>query len=81
MDRGARVGMQRTEVRHLDGGGPLDAPIQELEPSPWATDDNSVLPEREMARLQENALMYRAVSTGLSKKLALLKFAASDGRG
>ena len=34
-----------------------------------------------MARLQENALMYRAVSSGLSKKLALLKFAASDGRG
>ncbi len=81
MDRGGRLSMQRTEAHHIDAGGALDPHVVELEPNAWATDGNSVLPEQETARLQENALMYRAVSTGLSKKLALLKFAASDGRG
>ncbi len=81
MDRGDRVGMQRTEQLHMDAGGALDPHVVELDPTPWSQDGNSVLPEREMARLQENALMYRAVSSGLSKKLAMLKYAASDGRG
>jgi flagellar basal-body rod protein FlgB len=81
MDRGDRLAMHRTSQSHLDAGGAFDPNVIELEPTPWSADDNSVLPEREMARLQENSLMYRAVSTGMSKKLALLKFAASDGRG
>jgi flagellar basal-body rod protein FlgB len=81
MDRGDRLTLQRTEAMHLAPGGALDPHVVELEPTPWSADGNSVLPERETARLQENALMYRAVSTGLSKKLALLKYAASDGRG
>ncbi|MEN0065243.1 MAG: flagellar basal body rod protein FlgB [Myxococcota bacterium] len=54
--------------------------IEEVAPAPWSTDDNSVLPEREIARMQENSLMYRAVAEGLSRRLALLKYAASDGR-
>jgi flagellar basal body rod protein FlgB len=62
-------------------GGAADPEIVELEPTPWDDDGNSVLAERETARLQENALMFRAVSRGLSKRLAMLKFAASDGRG
>lgn len=56
------------------------AEIREIEPNPWSADGNSVLPEREQARLQENSLMYRAVAQGLSKRLALMKFAANDGR-
>jgi len=55
--------------------------VIEIEPTPWSPNGNSVLAERETARLQENALMYRAVSTGLGKRLALLKYAANDGRG
>lgn len=81
MDRGDRLSMQRTSAMHLDAGSALDPHVVELEPTPWSANGNSVLPEREMARLQENSLMYRAVSTGMSKKLALLKYAASDGRG
>jgi len=81
MDRGDRLTLQRTEAMHLEPGGAFDPNVVELEPTPWSADGNSVLAERETARLQENALMYRAVSTGLSKKLAMLKFAASDGRG
>jgi flagellar basal-body rod protein FlgB len=73
--------LRTTRAGHVGGANnTIIPPILELEPTPWAVDGNSVLPEREMARLQENALMYRAVSTGLSRRLALLKFAAMDGR-
>ena len=54
--------------------------IEEIEPDPWRTDDNSVLPERENARLRHNALMYSAVARGLSSRMGLLKYAASDGK-
>lgn len=63
-------------------GRPLDASqadIEEIEPTPWAVDGNSVSPEREQARLKHNALMYRAVSRGLSSRMAMLKYAANDG--
>lgn len=78
---GDRLAMQRTHAAHMTADGALGAPVVEVEPTPWDDDGNTVLAERETARLQENALMYRAVSTGMSKRLALLKYAASDGRG
>lgn len=75
-------GLQRTDPRHLSGPGadPNDLPITELEPEPWSIDGNSVLSERETARLTENSLMYDAVSRGIDRKLALLAYAMSDGR-
>jgi flagellar basal-body rod protein FlgB len=66
------------EAGLLDGTEP--PPIEELEPPAWSADGNSVQPERETVRLAENALMYDAVARGLSSKLALMRFAASDGR-
>jgi flagellar basal-body rod protein FlgB len=80
-DASGRLQMQQTHSAHMAPGGAADPEIVELEPTPWDDDGNSVLAERETARLQENALMFRAVSRGLSKRLAMLKFAASDGRG
>lgn len=59
---------------------PVRPEIHELEAPDWSTTGNSVLPEREMARLQENSTMYSALSRGLSKRLAILKYAAADGR-
>jgi flagellar basal-body rod protein FlgB len=60
----------------------LDTPeILTLDPPEWAQNDNSVVLERENARMAENSLLYRGVAKGLSTKLAMLKYAASDGRG
>ena len=60
----------------------LETPeILTLDPPEWAQNDNSVVLERENARMAENSLMYRGVAKGLSRKLAMLKYAASDGRG
>lgn len=55
--------------------------VREMDPLPWALDGNSVSPEREAVKLTENSLMYNALATGMNKRLAMLRFAASDGRG
>lgn len=83
VDRSASPEMKRTDSRHKSGlhGDARDPSIEELEPPAWSADGNSVQLEKETVRLTENSMMYGAVSKGLSKRLALLKFAASDGRG
>ncbi len=43
-------------------------------------DGNSVNAETEATRLMENRVMYEAVAGGLSRRLAMLRFAASDGK-
>lgn len=70
----------RTDPRHLGGIGDGTPDVQELEPMDGTLDGNSVNAEREMVRLGENQMMFSAVARGLSKRLALLKFAANDGR-
>ncbi len=42
-------------------------------------DGNTVDMEKEMAAMVENNLMYRAATQLISKKLAALKYAATDG--
>ena len=67
----------------LDGQVTLDdgtLPIEELDPEAWVTDGNSVVIEKENAAMAETFTMYSALTTGLSKRLAILRYAASDGR-
>ncbi len=45
-----------------------------------SNDGNTVDMEKEMAALSENAIMYKAALQLINKKLAALKYAASDGR-
>ena len=76
------VGMQRTDTRHIDGGGSISNPdVEEIEAPPWSEDGNSVVAEREMARLSANSLLYGAVIRGVSHRLAILRYAATDGKG
>ncbi len=72
--------LTRMEPKHVGGSGAVAATVTEIEAPPWAIDGNSVVPERENARLQSNALLYQAVTEGLDHKLTLLRFAASNGR-
>lgn len=74
--------LQASDAMHMQPKG-YDASrpsVDEIEPSPYALDGNSVLPERETARMTANSIMYGAVAKGMSRKLALLKFAAADGK-
>lgn len=78
---GDHLALQTTDPAHIGSSpGSADAPIVELEPAPWAEDGNSVNLERETARLNANAIMIRGVLRGISRRLAILKYAASDGR-
>lgn len=45
----------------------------------YSNDGNTVDLEKEMAALNENSLMYDAATKLINKKLAALKYAASDG--
>lgn len=54
--------------------------LRELEAPAYALDGNSVDPEREATRLAENQVMYETLAGGMSRRLAMLRFAASDGK-
>lgn len=63
------------DVDHL-----AESAIREVPLPPGSLDGNSVDAEKETLRLTSNALLYNAVSNGMSRRLALLRFAASDGK-
>jgi flagellar basal-body rod protein FlgB len=67
-ERGEPVGSSEIEVRERD-------------PLPGVLDGNSVSAEDEAVKMSSNTVMYDALSAGMSKRLALLRFAASDGKG
>ncbi len=67
-EAGDAVAMERVEV------------IEHL-PVTWALDGNSVSAEHEAAKLVANRTVYEALAVGVGKHLALLRYAASDGRG
>ena len=48
--------------------------------APWALDGNSVNPEREAVKLTQNSVVYNALTTSISKRMSMLRYAASDGR-
>jgi len=76
------VGMEMTDARHIAGSGTISNPkVDEIEAPPWSEDGNSVVAEREMARLSANSLLYGAVVRGMSHRLAILRFAATNGKG
>ncbi len=74
--------LRRTDERHMPGIG-ADAAhpdVEEIDAPPWALDGNSVVAEREAARLAENAMLFSGVSQGISRRLAMLRYAAGDGK-
>ena len=83
MDAGSSLPMQRLSARHMPGtAGDPDRPnIVEMEAPAWSLDGNSVQLEQETVRLTENAMMYGAVTRGMSKRMAMMRYAASNGRG
>lgn len=82
------MGMVRTNTAHLDlngasaGGAGPGGGIVEMEAAGSERrnqDGNGVDLDRTMSALAENALQYQASSRVVSKKMALLKYVASDG--
>jgi flagellar basal-body rod protein FlgB len=81
VDRSEHLQLRQTLSGHLPGlnNNPANPGVEEIEAPPWAADGNSVVAEREAVRLKENSTLYTGVSRGLSRRLAMMRFAASDG--
>jgi len=79
-----RVTISRTHAGHIGRGGATGAPSAEVVERPqvgFRPDGNSVDLDREMAALNENTLTYTAAVQLLTKKIALMRYAVSDGGG
>ncbi len=76
-----------SEVMESAIGGAEDLPdpnsveVAERDALPTDLDGNSVDLEQQAGVMASNQVLYNALSTGVSRRLALLRFAASDGRG
>ena len=75
----ASAEMKLTDARHINALPEGNATLETLEAPAWAEDGNSVNREEEMAVMVSNNLVYNASVEALSRKLAMLKYAASDG--
>jgi flagellar basal-body rod protein FlgB len=83
MDLDGLRGMSTSNEAHFSVGGGSAALKPEIYNNPEGAinnDGNTVDLEKEMAALSENAIMYKAALQLINKKLAALKYAASDGR-
>tara|TARA_B110000037_G_C17087046_1_gene492374 strand:- start:1410 stop:1817 length:408 start_codon:yes stop_codon:yes gene_type:complete len=75
------MAMNRSESAHFVGTGAVSNPeVEEIEAPPWVENGNSVFAEREMARLTSNSMVYGALTRGISTRLSILRYAASDGK-
>lgn len=68
------------------GDGPSPAGFEDgveielIDPPAWAADGNSVDPQREMAVLTENQMLYSASVEVLNRRMGLLRYAVTEGR-
>lgn len=77
-------GVSTSDGAHFSVGG---GSMQKLRPDIYENpegainnDGNTVDLEKEMSSLAENSIMYKAAMQLINKKLATLRYAASDGR-
>ncbi len=73
----------RASASGSSSSAPLGDPIEvELEqPAAWSADGNSVDANREMAVLTENQMLYSASVEMLNRRVGLLRYVITEGRG
>lgn len=80
-ETGGALGLVKTQPEHM---GPKSAEVTaELvfdDPGTTGGDGNAVNLERELAKIDANRVRYATTTELVSRRLALLKYAASDGR-
>ena len=81
-ENGSTLPIERTDDLHLKptGMGELDPQMFRREGTSMRLDGNNVDIETEMTRLAETALRYQSFTTLATRKLALLRMVAQDGR-
>ena len=72
----------RTHAKHLQGiGGAGDFETYTRPDRAPGLDKNSVDLDAQMGRVSQNAILYNATSRVVTKKLAMLRYAVSEGAG
>ncbi len=75
--------MSTSSEKHFVVGGPTAKVRPDIYENPEGivnNDGNTVNLEKEMSALSENAILYRAALQLINKKMAAIKYAASEGR-
>ncbi|MCA9678276.1 MAG: hypothetical protein KC464_24835 [Myxococcales bacterium] len=74
------LAMRRTDAGHLAGPATTGGARVITDPSPAGADGNAVDLERELAKVDANRVRYGACAELATRRLALLRYAASDGK-
>ncbi|MCA9669743.1 MAG: flagellar basal body rod protein FlgB [Myxococcales bacterium] len=79
---GAASELRATDTRHLRSDGASAGQRYHVfkDPSTPNANGNAVSLEREMAKIAANSLRYRAAAEMLNRRMALMRYAASDGQ-
>lgn len=87
LDRNSSLELKQTDDQHLNANGISVKTLSDLEPrifqrtdTSMRLDGNNVDVETEMVKLAETATRFQALSTLASRKLALLRMVAREGR-
>jgi len=77
------VELAKTQAGHMDVNGATasSASVFTETTDSSSADGNAVSLEREMAKLQANKVRYATTTEVASRRLALLRYAATDGNG
>lgn len=71
--------LETTSSRHLPAPSQMSAPASIFDdPTPNATDRSAML-EREMSKVAANTVRYEAIAELVRRRMAMLRYAASDG--
>ncbi len=74
--------MAKTHRRHMDAPMTMGDVRQVVDDNGMASaDGNAVNIEREMAKIDANRIRYSTTSDLVSRRLAMLRYAATDGQG
>ncbi len=81
-DAGLPMALTTTHPAHLGGGGPGSEPERFDDGGALAgPDGNAVTLERELAKIDANRVRFGTSAELVTRRFALLRYAAGDGRG
>ncbi len=80
-DTAMRAVMSRSDAAHMSAPGQGSGEVTQADDRAPREDGNTVSLERQMAKLEENKIRYGAASSIISRRMALLRYAVTDGNG
>lgn len=75
------LALAATDGQHIGVGGTNESAQMVEEKGTPGLDGNTVTLEKEMSKMMANSLRYDAATEVVSRRLAMLRYAASDGQG